>query len=137
MKRKPPGRRRARDPAPAPAAPVPSRYARIYALAREVPAGRVASYGQIARMAGCTARMAGYAMAALPAGSDVPWHRVINSQGSISARRGGGGEARQRRLLESEGVRFDGHGRVDLAAVGWAGPGWQWLEAHGYDPGAG
>ena len=115
----------------------PSRYARIYALMRRIPPGQVASYGQLARLAGCTARQAGYAMAAVPAGHDLPWHRVINSQGRISARRGGGGEAEQHRLLTAEGVLFDRLGRVDLETVGWPGPGWEWLERHGYDPGAG
>lgn len=115
---------------------VASRHERIFALVRLIPAGQVASYGQLARIAGCTARFVGYAMAAVPKGSGVPWHRVINSQGGVSPRRGGGGEVRQRRLLEAEGLVFDGHDRVDLDAVGWPGPGWDWLERHGYDPGA-
>lgn len=113
-----------------------SRHQRIHALARQIPEGQVASYGQLARLAGCGARLVGYAMAALPAASEVPWHRVINAGGAISRRRGGGGEIRQRSLLEAEGVRFDSAGRVDLEAVGWPGPGWDWLERHGYDPGA-
>jgi methylated-DNA-protein-cysteine methyltransferase-like protein len=115
----------------------------MYALVRQIPAGRVATYGQIGRIAGCGARMAGYAMAAVPKGSEIPWHRVINSQGRISARsiksgggqgKSGGGEARQRKLLRAEGVAFDPKGRIDLEAAGWSGPGWEWLEAHGYDP---
>ncbi len=114
-----------------------SRYERIYALVRLIPPGQVASYGQLARLAGCGARMAGYAMAAVPAGGDVPWHRVINSQGRVSERRGGGGTAEQQRLLVAEGVHFDRLGRVDFAAVRWPGPGWAWLAAHGYDPEAG
>ncbi len=112
----------------------PSRYGRIYALVRRIPAGRVATYGQIARLAGCGARMAGYAMAAVPKGSGIPWQRVINAQGRISPRKGGGGETRQLKLLRAEGIAFDATGRVDLKAVGWTGPGWEWLEAHGYDP---
>ncbi len=111
-------------------------YSRIWELVAEIPPGRVATYGQIARLVGCTARVSGYAMAAVPAGSDVPWHRVINAKGEISERKGGGGEARQKRLLREEGVLFDRKGRVDLAEVGWPGPGWDWLERHGYDPGA-
>ncbi len=114
-----------------------SRYDRIYALVRLIPAGRVASYGQIARIVGCGARMAGYAMAAVPAGSDVPWHRVVNSQGRISERKGGGGTAEQQRLLEAEGVRFDPLGRVDFGAVRWPGPSWAWLATHGYEPDGG
>ncbi len=72
-------------------------------------------------------------MATLPAGSDVPWHRVINSQGKISIRRHGGPDPAQKRRLRAEGVRFDRQGRVDLPAVAWFGPSWQWLEANGYD----
>ncbi|MCG8696230.1 MAG: MGMT family protein [Minwuiales bacterium] len=109
-------------------------YERIYALVREIPPGRVATYGQIARIVGCTARVSGYAMAAVPGGSDVPWHRVINSQGKISPRKGGGGEARQKRLLREEGLRFDRQGRVKLDEVRWEGPGWAWLAQNGYEP---
>ncbi len=111
-------------------------HARVYALVRQIPPGRVATYGQVARLAGCTARQAGYAMAAVPSGSDVPWQRVLNSRGMISARRGGGGEIRQRRLLQAEGIAFDKLGRVDLEAIGWIGPDWDWLERNGYDPAA-
>jgi len=93
-------------------------------LVRMIPKGRVASYGQIARcIERCTPRMVGFAMAAVPHGSDVPWHRVINSQGMISVRSGGDGARIQRILLEAEGVRFDKKERVDLAKVGWKGPG--------------
>jgi methylated-DNA-protein-cysteine methyltransferase related protein len=67
--------------------------------------------------------MVGYAMAALPPGSGVPWHRVINSRGEISLAPEGDGYQVQRALLESEGVVFDERGRIDLARFGWAGPG--------------
>ena len=98
-------------------------YQKIYALVRRVPQGRVATYGQIARLVDrCTARMVGYAMAAVPSDADVPWHRVINSQGKISSRSAGDGSLHQRLLLETEGVRFDAQGRVDLDKVGWKGP---------------
>jgi len=94
-------------------------YERIYAVVRTVPPGRVATYGQIARLAGrCGARQVGYALAALPDGSDVPWQRVINSQGKISMRRSGH-EDLQRWLLEDEGVEFSLAGVVDLARFGW------------------
>jgi methylated-DNA-protein-cysteine methyltransferase-like protein len=63
--------------------------------------------------------MVGGAMAACPA--DVPWQRVINSQGKVSLRKGGGGEE-QRRLLEAEGVLFDEKERVDLSEFAWEGP---------------
>jgi methylated-DNA-protein-cysteine methyltransferase-like protein len=67
--------------------------------------------------------MVGYAMASLPSGSDVPWHRVINSRGAISLGREEGGYEIQRALLESEGVVFDESGHVDLTRFGWKGPG--------------
>jgi methylated-DNA-protein-cysteine methyltransferase-like protein len=97
-------------------------YARIYAAVRRIPRGRVATYGQIATLAGLRghARQVGYAMAALRAGTTVPWHRVINAQGKVSARRGDtGGRPRQRRLLEREGVRFDARGMVSLDRYRW------------------
>jgi methylated-DNA-protein-cysteine methyltransferase-like protein len=98
-------------------------YKRIHDVVRRIPRGRVATYGQVARITGgCTARMVGYAMAALPRGTDVPWQRVINSSGRISERSRGDGEEVQRRLLEAEGVRFDRGGRVDFDRKGWRGP---------------
>ena len=107
---------------------------RIYQVTRQIPAGQVATYGQVALVAGVnSARLVGRAMATLPTGSDVPWHRVINSQGKISIRRHGGPDPVQKRRLRAEGVRLDRQGRVDLPAVAWFGPSWQWLEANGYD----
>jgi len=101
-------------------------YQRIYAVVHHIPPQQVATYGQIARIVGgCTPRAVGYAMAALPCDTDVPWHRVINSQGRISPRRSGEGGAKQRQLLEGEGIRFDQQGRVDLNMVGWAGADWE------------
>lgn len=94
---------------------------RIYAAAGRIPRGRVATYGQIARLAGLSgrARQVGYAMHALPAGSRVPWHRVVNAQGKVSRRRVPGAELTQRMLLEREDVRFGPGGRINLAAFGW------------------
>ena len=95
---------------------------RIYAQVRKIPRGKVATYGQIASLAGLEgqARQVGYAMAALPSRSAVPWHRVINAQGRVSMRREGpGGSIIQQQLLEREGVVFDGGGRVTLARFGW------------------
>jgi methylated-DNA-protein-cysteine methyltransferase-like protein len=100
-----------------------TRYEQIYEAVRRIPPGKVATYGQIAKIVGrCTARMVGYAMAALPAGSGVPWQRVINHKGEISTRSRGDGDLRQRRLLQKEGIRFDRTGRVNLKKVRWARP---------------
>lgn len=110
-------------------------YERIYAIVRQIPLGQVATYGQVASIAGdCTARMVGYAMAALPNSSDVPWQRVINAQGKISPRGDGPGSEIQRQLLEEEGVRFSAEGKVDWAAVRWPGPSVEWLLANGFSP---
>ena len=61
----------------------------------------------------------GYAMAALPSGTTVPWHRVINAAGMVSRRKMPGAELTQRQLLEKEGIRFDARGRVALERVRW------------------
>jgi methylated-DNA-protein-cysteine methyltransferase-like protein len=111
-------------------------YDRIYAVTRQIPSGKVSTYGQIATIVGggCTARQVGYAMAALRSGDkSVPWQRVINSQGEISLRAGQGG-ARQRQLLEGEGVEFDAQGRTDFNLFGWEGPDWEWLDHHDFNP---
>lgn len=94
-------------------------YDRIYALVRQVPPGHVTTYGDVARLLGCTARTVGFAMAALPDGHDVPWQRVINSQGKVSPRADGDGSRIQQVLLEAEGVCFDRGERVDLGRYGW------------------
>ena len=89
-----------------------SLYQHIYALVKQLPRGQVSSYGHLARLAGTTPRVVGFALAALPEQTDVPWQRVINSQGSISARKDSDRATLQRALLEAEGVRFDAFGRV-------------------------
>jgi methylated-DNA-protein-cysteine methyltransferase-like protein len=94
---------------------------RIYDVVRRVPRGKVATYGQIATIAGLDgqARQVGYAMAAIGRASAVPWQRVINAQGRISMRsEGPAGSIIQQQLLEREGVVFRG-GRVDLKRFGW------------------
>lgn len=100
----------------------------VWDIVRLIPSGRVASYGQIARLVGLPegvdpdtyrafgARWVGTAMSQCP--PDVPWQRVVNAKGEISLK----GDA-QRRLLEAEGVTFDAKGRVDLKRCGWSGPG--------------
>ncbi|HEX6106578.1 MAG TPA: methylated-DNA--[protein]-cysteine S-methyltransferase [Gemmatimonadales bacterium] len=94
---------------------------RIHAVVRKIPRGRVATYGQIAALAGIPghARQVGYALHALPSDSTVPWHRVINARGEVSRRKVPGSELSQRMLLEREGIRFDARGRVDLRKAGW------------------
>jgi methylated-DNA-protein-cysteine methyltransferase-like protein len=95
-------------------------YLRIQEMVRQIPAGRVCSYGQIAQLVGgCTARMVGYAMAALPAETDVPWQRVINARGKISPHGYGLGTLHQRQRLEDEGVVFSPEGVIDLAEYFW------------------
>ena len=104
-------------------APGPSRtYLRIYAVVRRIPRGRVATYGQVAALAGLPghARQVGYALHALALGTRLPWHRVINARGEVSRRRRPGDELSQRLLLEREGVGFDARGRVALARLRWS-----------------
>lgn len=90
-------------------------------MIRRIPRGRVASYGQIAVLAGLPghARQVGYALHALPAATSIPWHRVINARGEISRRSVFGDELRQRLLLEAEEVVFDWRGRISLRRYGW------------------
>lgn len=95
-------------------------FERIWRTIADIPAGCVATYGQVASLAGQPrrARLVGYALHATPAHLDIPWHRVINARGQISFPVGSEQYARQRGRLEAEGVVFVG-GRVDLARFGW------------------
>jgi len=90
-------------------------------VVRRIPRGRVASYGQVARLAGLPgrARQVGYAMHALQSGTRLPWHRVVNAEGRVSRRRVPGAELTQRMLLVREGVRFDARGRISFERFGW------------------
>ncbi|HMF08372.1 MAG TPA: MGMT family protein [Thermoanaerobaculia bacterium] len=95
---------------------------RIYAVVARIPRGRVATYGQVALLAGLPgqARQVGYALAALDDSSRIPWHRVVNAQGRISARRDGGPAARvQHLLLARERVGFGSDGRIPLERFRW------------------
>jgi methylated-DNA-protein-cysteine methyltransferase-like protein len=96
-------------------------YQRIYAVVLRIPEGRVATYGQVASLAGLAghARQVGYALHALPEGTTVPWHRVVNASGGISARSMPGAELVQQQLLAREGVGLDARGRVPLSRVRW------------------
>lgn len=98
-------------------------YQAIYALVKQIPRGRVATYGQVADLCGLfgKARLVGYALFRLdPTEGEIPWHRVINAKGEISyspLRRGA--DDWQRRLLEAEGIPFDSQGRVNLVVYRW------------------
>jgi methylated-DNA-protein-cysteine methyltransferase-like protein len=97
------------------------RFDAIYDVVVQIPKGRVATYGQIAELAGIPrqARRVGYALSALPKNSGVPWHRVVNARGEISIRSGGDRDPVQRRLLKQEGVIFDRAGRISLDRFKW------------------
>ena len=98
----------------------PSRRA-IYAVVADIPHGRVATYGQVAALAGLrgNARQVGYALAAIPESLELPWHRVINARGGVSGRKGTRLHDLQRQLLELEGIEFRG-GMVDLGHFRWS-----------------
>ncbi|HEX7829278.1 MAG TPA: methylated-DNA--[protein]-cysteine S-methyltransferase [Thermoanaerobaculia bacterium] len=99
------------------------RYEVIWAMVRKVPRGRVATYGQIAELAGLDghARQVGYALHNLPPRSNVPWHRVVNAKGEISPRTAGDSHELQKMLLEAEGIEFDLRGKLDLKKFKWSG----------------
>lgn len=102
-------------------AAVSKTYRQIYAVVARVPKGRVATYGQVAALSRLPrqARLVGYALAALPAGTRLPWHRIVNAKGQVSVRRNGfGHEQLQTQRLGREGVRFL-DGRIPLACYRW------------------
>ena len=94
-------------------------YERIYAVVKKIPKGRVATYGQIAALAGLPghARQVGYALNKTPAGRRLPWHRVLGAGGKLSL--GGAGGMEQRLRLAAEGVEVNAAGRVPLARYQW------------------
>ncbi len=99
----------------------PSFFAQVYALVRRIPRGKVATYGQVARLLGAprSARVVGWAMHGNPHGSRVPCHRVIQQGGSLSPNFSPAHPGLQRRLLEREDVRFCLDGRVDMKQHQW------------------
>ncbi len=100
-------------------------YQQIFAVVGQIPMGRVATYGQVARWAGYPgyARQVGYALyRLLDQQTDVPWHRVVNAKGEISySPLRYGSDDRQRVLLEREGVEFNPQNQIDLNRFGWLG----------------
>jgi methylated-DNA-protein-cysteine methyltransferase-like protein len=96
----------------------------LYQLVRRIPKGRVATYGQLAKLMGLPrhARHVGNALANTPENLRIPWHRVVNAQGRISLRRTNwqsGSDDLQRILLEAEGVMFDDSGKIRLRDFQW------------------
>ena len=100
-------------------------YETIYAMVRQIPAGQVATYGQIAELIGLygRARVIGYALFRVALESEIPWQRVINAKGMVSKSplRQGSDEL-QRILLEQEGIVFDAQERIDLKQYQWNPP---------------
>jgi methylated-DNA-protein-cysteine methyltransferase-like protein len=105
--------------------PLPAGWSAIYRVVRRIPRGRVTTYGIVAVLAGrpLAARQVGFALSALRGTAhDVPWHRVLGARPGRTAAVSildPVGAAVQRKLLEEEGVPFDGRGRVALERVGW------------------
>jgi methylated-DNA-protein-cysteine methyltransferase-like protein len=105
----------------------PGFFERVYQVVRMIPPGRVATYGQIAAIVSHrgAARTVGWALHSLTKGSDVPWHRVINSRGWISLHPG----SRQTALLRNEGIAVDRGGKIDMRRFQWPGLDWPEVEA--------
>jgi len=94
----------------------------ICAVIRRIPVGWVATYGQVAAMAGMPrrARLVGRVLQRLDPGTKIPWHRVVNAKGEVSySLSRNGGDIVQRRLLEKEGIKFDASNRLDLERCRW------------------
>lgn len=94
----------------------------ICSVVRRIPRGWVATYGQIATMAGMPrrARLVGRVLQHLDPATNVPWHRVVNAKGEVSfSLSRNGGDILQRRLLEKEGIKFDDRNRMDLERNRW------------------
>lgn len=111
---------------------LPALYERIYLVVRQIPAGAVSSYGDVAVVVGggCDGRIVGQALGALGDRDEaMPWQRVVSRDGTISTR-----GLRQRELLEAEGVAFDAQGRVLMARHRWRGPDPEWAAANRFNP---
>ncbi len=127
-------------------APDPQRFhPLVWEIVRHIPHGKVSTYGQIASMIPpapnddpdrhrrLSPRWVGHALRSTP-DAQVPWHRVINSQGGISLPAGSREAITQQRRLMDEGVQFDRNGKVDFDLCGWAGPDDCWLNERGLYP---
>jgi len=97
------------------------KYQRFYTIIDRIPAGKVATYGQVATLAGFPgqARQVGYALHATPDDLEIPWQRVINAQGQISPRGNPIGEEVQRQMLAEEGICFNEQGHISLKKYQW------------------
>ena len=91
-------------------------FEKIYEVVKSIPEGKVATYGQVALLAGNPrwARVVGYALHVNPYPGIIPCHRVVNREGRVAPGFAFGGEGVQRQLLESEGIVFEPDGRIDL-----------------------
>ena len=94
---------------------------RIWQVVAAIPAGKVCTYGEVARLAGLgrAARLVGHTLRSLPTGTKIPWHRVINSQGRLSLPAGSPGYAEQKARLREEGITFSGRDTISLRLFGW------------------
>ncbi len=112
-------------PSPEPPRKLPEDFAqRVLAVVRRIPRGRLASYGQVAELAGFPrrARQVGMVLKGLPPANRVPWHRVVNAAGYIPSRGRWWGAEEQARRLEGEGIAVDPKGNLDLRAHRWHPP---------------
>lgn len=96
-------------------------FKKIYAVVSKIPEGKVATYGQIAALAGNPrwSRVVGYALHSNPAPGIIPCHRVVNREGKTAPAFAFGGEDVQKGLLQNEGIVFKADGSIDLKIYGW------------------
>ena len=102
---------------------IPAFYQKVYQIVSRIPRGKVATYGQIAALAGnpFAARAVGNAMKRTPEYLNLPCHRVVNQTGELTASCAFGGAGRQRELLEAEGIGFRESGSIDMKRYQWRG----------------
>jgi len=95
----------------------------VFAVVARIPRGKVTTYGKIAAAVGHprAARIIGGILHRAPAGADLPFHRVVNREGSLAPAHVFGGANNQRRMLEDEGIIFTGDGKIDMTICMWDG----------------